>query len=380
MEEIRTIVEQVKSGLQEGKSEEEIFQSLSYSIGKDPEIAGQIAEQLATLPHEKVANILYRMLKVSSEKKVQKIIKRSLYRLKSNGIDIEKVLTVKESPVFKPLQVEPPKGFGGGFDLLGQRFLMLVIPHTARGWTVMQGVISDTLGWIDFSGMEMTRKGFRGFFEEIQKGSPFPLVEMEASYVGFLFIQTYQLTLRKDKSPPQDYLRLKSEIEGIKKGYEKSLIYSYIQEDEIEGDDRILGRGGELLHIDHFTHWRIGEEEIKPYADEVWGAEESKIILNQAQKEARFQEIYQRALSELFPEERKFLYQRRMEEMAYLLLKLGREEEARISLAVALDLKKPPNLIQPNPFLFQLVIKSILTVLSEAYERKKKELSLIVKP
>jgi hypothetical protein len=65
--------------------------------------------------------------------------------------------------------------------------------------------------------------------------------------------------------------------------------------------------------------------------------------------------------------------------MAYVLFKLGREE-AKISLAVAIDLEKPLNPIQPNPFLSQLVMKSIFSLLAESYEKKSKELSLIVKP
>ncbi len=244
----------------------------------------------------------------------------------------------------------------------------------------MHGVISDTQGLIDFSGEEMTRKGFRGFFEEVQEKSPFPLVEMEASYVGFLFSQAYQLTLEKKRALPQDYLRLKNEIEGVKKDYERPLIYSFLQADEIAGDDRILRRGGELLKADVIYSWKIEEDQIRPYADEVWEAEESKIVLAQTQKEARFQGIYQKALSELFTSERRFLYQRRLEEMAYIFFKLGREEEAKISLTVAIDLEKPASPFQPNPFLFQLVIKSIFTLLKEAYEKKVKEPSLIVKP
>jgi hypothetical protein len=203
---------------------------------------------------------------------------------------------------------------------------------------------------------------------------------MEASYVGFLFTQAYQLTLARGGTPPPDYLHLKSDVEKIKKEYERPLIYSCIEENEIEEGERILSRGRDLLQKDIFYGWMIEEEEIRPYADEVWEAEQSKIVLNQAQKEARFQEIYQRALSTLFPEEKRSLYQRRMEEVAYLLFKLGREEEARISLAVTLDLQKPANLLQPNPFLFQLVVKSIFTLLAEAYEKKSKEVSLIVKP
>jgi hypothetical protein len=244
----------------------------------------------------------------------------------------------------------------------------------------MQGVISDTEGIIDFSGEEMARKRFRGFFEEVREKSPFPLVEMEPSYVGFLFFQAYQLTLEKKRTLLQGYLSLKNEIEGVKKDYKRPLIYSLLQTDEIAGDDRILRRGGELFKADVISSWRIEEDQIRPYADEVWQAEESKIVLNQTQKEARFQGIYQKALTELFKSERRFLYKRRLEEMAYIFFKLGKQEEARISLAVAIDLEKPMNPIQPNPFLFQLVVRSIFTLLKESYEQKAKEPSLIVKP
>ncbi len=380
MEDVQTIIEKVKTDFQNGRSDEEILQTTLHFFGRDPEEDGHAVELLAAIPQVKIANILHRMLQISRDKKVRRIIKRSLYRLKSKGIAVEEVSGGKENSVLRPLQTESQKGFGGGFDFLGQRFLILVIPHLRRGWTVMHGVISDTQGLIDFSGEEMTRKRFKSFFEEIQEKNPFPLIEMEASYVGSLFFQAYQLSLEKKRTLPQDYLSLKNEIERIKKDEGSPLIYSFLQTDEIAGDDRILQRAGELLKADVISSWRMDEEEIRPYAEEVWEAEESKIVLTQPQKEARFQGIYQKALSELFTRERRSLYQRRLEEMAYIYFKLGREEEAKISLAVAIDLKKPASPLQPNPFLFQLVIKSIFTLLKEAYEKKVKEPSLIVKP
>jgi hypothetical protein len=379
-EEAQALVEKIKIELKDGKSDEEIFQSILHLFGKGPESDSQLIELLSGIPHVKIVNILHRMLRVSREKKVRKIIKRSLYRLRSKGIAVEEVLPEKKSSILRPLQTESPKGFGGGFDFLGQRFLLLVIPHTGRGWTVMQGVISDTEGMVDFSGEEMARKRFRGFFEEVQEKSPFPLVEIEPSYVAFLFLQAYQLTLEKKRIVPQDYLSFKNEIEGVKKDYKRPLIYSLLQADEIAADDRILQRVGELFKADVISSWRIEEDRIRPYADEVREAEESKIVLNQTQKEARFQGIYQKALTELFGSERRFLYHRRLEEMAYIFFKLGKEEEARISLAVAIDLEKPVNPIQPNPFLFQLVVRSIFTLLKESYEQKAEEPSLIVKP
>jgi hypothetical protein len=381
MESVQAVIEKIKVDIGEGKSDEEILQFLESLFGKDPEFDEHLAESLATVSDAKAARTLQSMLKVSKEKKVQKMIKRSLYRLRSKGFSIEETPLNREGSILRPIQVEPPKGMGGGFDSAGQRFLLLVIPHSGRGGTVVQGVISDTLGLVDFSGEEMTRKGVRVFLEEIQKKIPFPLVEMEASYVGFLFAQAYHRSmLEREEAVPQDYLRLKGEIEGVKKEYERPLIYSYLPPDEVAREDRWLGKAGDLLKEDLFASWRIGEDLIRRYVDEIREAEESKIVLHPTQKEARVQGIYQKALTELFSGERRFLYRRRMEEMAYVLFRLGKEEKARLCLAVALDLEKPLNSIQPNPFLLQLIVKSIMTLLAEASEKKAKEPSLIIKP
>jgi hypothetical protein len=380
MEEVQKAIEKVRSDLQAGKSAEEIYQSLQAIWGKNPETDERIAERLVSIPDAKIADLLGRMLEISKEKKVRKMVKRSLYRLKSRGIVIEETSPHERRSILHALQAEAPKGFASAIDFLGQRLLLFVIPRNTRRWTVTQGVISDTEGLMDFSAEEMTSKEFTRFFEEVQEKTPFPLAELEPSYSGSLLMEAYQITLEKKRTPPQSFLLLKGEIEHIRREYEKPLIYSCLQAGEIAGNDWILRRSGDLLKSDLFSSWRIEEDKIRSYADAVSEAGESKIVLNQAQKEARFQEIYLKALSELFSGEKRFLFKRRLEEMAYILFKLGRQEEAKTSLAVAIDLEKPLNPIQPNPFLFQLVIRSILALLAEAHEKKTKEVSLIVKP
>ena len=380
MENIETLMGQVKADMTSGKTDEEIFQYLLPWLEKDPQTGGELAEFMVTIPDRLTGRLLQRMFEVTQDKKVRKMIKRSLYRLKSKGVVVEEVLSDKERSILRPLQGEAKEGFASGIDFLGHRVLWLILPHPGRGLGVMHGVVSDREGIVDFSHEEMTRKEFRTFFKEVKEKNPFPIVEIEPSYVAWLFAQAYQLNLEKKGASPQGYLQAKSEIERIKKDDAKPLIYSYLQADDIAGDDRLLRKGGELLKADVFSSWRIEEEQIRPYADEVREAEESKIVLNPGQKEVRFQGIYQRALTELFSGERRFLYQRRLEEMAYVLFKLGKGEEAKISLSVAMDLEKPLNPIQPSPFPFQLVTKSIFTLLTEAREKKSKEVSLIVKP
>ena len=66
--------------------------------------------------------------------------------------------------------------------------------------------------------------------------------------------------------------------------------------------------------------------------------------------------------------------------MAYVLFKLGREEEAKLSLASAIDLARPLNPFLPNAFRLQWVIKSISLLFAETREKEAQEPSLIVKP
>ncbi len=380
MENIETLLGRIKADMTSGKTDEEIFQYLLPWLEKDPQTGGTLAEFMVTIPDRLTGRLLQRMFEATPDKKVRKMIKRSLYRLKSKGVVVEEVLSDKERSILHPIQGEAKEGFASGIDFLGHRVLWLILPHPGRGLGVMHGVVSDREGIVDFSEEEMTRKGFRTFFKEVKEEDPFPIVEIEPSYVAWLFAQAYRINLEKKGASPQGYLRAKSEIERAKKDYAKPLIYSVLQADDIAEDDRLLSKGGDLLKADVFSSWRIEEEQIRPYADEVQEAEESKIVLNPGQKEIRFREIYQRALTELFSGERRFLYQRRLEEMAYVLFKLGKGEEAKISLSVAMDLEKPLHPIQPSPFLFQLVTKSVFTLLTEAREKKSKEVSLIVKP
>lgn len=380
MENLQSLIEQIRMDISNGKSEEEIFQWILPILKREPEYSERLIELMATIPDRMVATLLKRMFEETSEKRVRKMIKRSLYRLRIKGVVTEEFLFEKERSILRPLQPGVKEGFASGIDSLGHRLLILAIPYPGRGLTVMDGVIGDRDGVIDFTRGEMPRKEFKGFLEASGKKISYPMVEMEPSYVSFLFSKAYQLSIEKKKDLPQDYLLSKGEIETLKREYPKPLIYSYLRTDQIEEEDGWRKRGGELLQSEMINTWEIDEEEIRSYAEELWEAKRSRIVLNPTQKELRFQSIYQKALREIFSEEKKFLYQRRLEEMAYVFLKWGKEEEATISLAIAMDLEKPLNLLQPNPFLFQLVIKSILRILRDSYEKKKEEVSLIIKP
>jgi hypothetical protein len=380
MSDIMEIIDAVKAAVREEKPEEDVFRLLEPHFGDSPERDTEWVESLVAVPHRATALFLQRLLERTESKTVRKAIKRSLYRLKGKGISVDAISAEKGASILRPLQAEPPKGFGSNFDYLGHRLLLLVLPHATKSWMVMQGVLDEGEELVDFQTEEMAGKRFLIFFEDLKSRNPFPFVEIEAPYVGSLFTRGHQMRSKLGKSPLQSYLRVKSEIERIKKDYEKPPVYSLLKADAVTAHALVVSKTGDLLKADVCKEWQIGEELIRPYAEEVLEAEESKIVLNPIQKEARVGEIYQKAITDLFSGERNHRVQRRLEETAYYFLKIGKEEEATTALATAIELDKPMNPFQPNPFLLQLVIKSILTLLLEEKEKKAAEPSLIVKP
>ncbi len=378
MEEIQMIFNKVNSYIKEGRSEDETLQFLQSSLSKDPERDESLIELLSNISDPKIAQVLFKMLLLTDDKRLKKAIRRSLYRLKSKGVLFEEV-QLQQEPVFKPLPAEPPMAFINNYDFLWDRFLILKIPSHLKPTIYIFGLINDNEGLIKIGVNYFSKKEFLQFLEDIKKDSATPVIEIDPHYGAFLLMEAYKLSIKKG-----DYLKnfsqFKPEIERIKKDFDKPLIYSYLNLGEFEQNDILLRKGRELLNKDIFKTWFIEEDLIRPYVNEVLNAEDSRLILNETQRRERFMGIYERALFELFSGERRFIYKKRLEETAYFLLKIGMEEEARVSLAVAMDIEKPLNRLQPNQFLLQLVIKSILSYLEETHEEKAKDVSLIIKP
>ena len=151
MENAQEIVERIRTLIQEGRSAEEIYQVLSPLLNENPGMEEETAERLARVPHETAGRILQRMLAETRDKRVQKAIKRSLYRMRGKGIPVQETVPAKGQSILRPLEAEPPKGFGTGTDLHGERLLMLVVPHPGRRWSIMHGLVSDSRGLINFA-------------------------------------------------------------------------------------------------------------------------------------------------------------------------------------------------------------------------------------
>jgi hypothetical protein len=378
---IQTIIDRISHYQRQKEDPQRSLEFISPFLGKSGELDVAIAEGLARIPSRATAMILMEMKASCRSKPLLKAIKKSLYRLKQRGISIEDTEKMERStPVIRPLPSGQPKGFLSGIDYLGNRLIILTVPRIPRGLHTLEALVSDIDGLVNFQREQMTRKAFNAFLGNLRENAKFSIVEIPPAYGRFLLEEAYSLTQKREKTPPQDFLIAKREISDIGDGINGPLIYQFLDREEIEGNDRFLADSQNLLAKEGIINWILAPEDVEPYVRAVREAEESRIALNPAQKEGWLQGIYQRAVGELFPSERRLLYKRRLEEMAYVLLKMDRGDGAKRCLAAAIDLEREISPLRPNPFLLQLVITSIYHVMAEKYEKGKKDPSLIMRP
>jgi len=363
-----------------GEPLETSLERVKSELGISPERDMAIVTALGGMPLERTAGILQSLLASAKDKRLVRGIRRSLYRIERRGVPLQPAGKAdKDAPVLRsPLQ-EPARGFVSAVDSMGNRIILLTLPRQPRGLHLLQAIVSDTLGIVEFSKVETSRRGFREFYQTLTVPEQLPIVEVDPGYCRFLLEEAARLAENHGRPLPPSYGASKKELSTLERT-ETPPVFLLLDEEEIRANPGLLRKSGELFQIDLFSSWFLPREEVEKYARQIEEAEESRLVLNPAQKEARLQDVYKRALVELFPEERRLIYRRRLEEMAYVLFKEGQEEKARAALAASIDLRSILTGFEPNPFLLNLIIRSIYALVAQHIEQRKAEPSLIVKP
>ncbi|NIO03217.1 MAG: hypothetical protein GTN74_01005 [Proteobacteria bacterium] len=379
---VQTIVQEIKDGETKGEPLKISLQKIESEIGPSAEKGMAVVTALGSIPTERTARLLQGLSRSVSEKSVLKAIKRSLYRIEQRGIPVEaSEKETLEPSILRPAVEEQSRGFISAVDSEGSQIVFLTVSRRPKGLYLLQGIVSDTKGLIEFNRVETTKRGFKDFYQSIKTPEQLPIVEVDVGYCRFRLEEAAELTGQRGGSPPSAYLSSKRDIEKIER-VETPPVFLLLDEKEVQRDTSLLGGTADLFQNEPFSSWFLPAEEVQTYAKLIQEAEESRLVLNPAQKEQRLQETYRKALIELFTEEKRLLYRRRLEEMAYVLLKEGYKDRAKAALAASIDLRSAPKALdlQPNPFLLNLVIRSIYALVARDMEKKKADPSLVVKP
>ena len=360
-----------------------IVNTLNAHLGKGRETDLAIIFLLGRIADPAALEHLTSIEQTATDKEIKREARRSLYRLAQRGIAAPRPEQT-ESDTRKPIFTLGPEieGYLSSVDSSGGRLVWLAKPQAGSGIQLLQGAVNDREGLVRFGGVLIRRKELRRMAQDIKERHGITMISVPWEYADQVLYDAYEKAKDLQRSELEEFPSLRVLFNS---GRPKPLphpIYNRLSADSIRsGAWRELSQ--RLLEEPEFRVWVLDEDWLKAYLEQVQEAEESRLLLNDLQKQGRLSGIVRDAVREIFSGERGKLFQRRMEDMALYLMETKREEEAKLALAVAVaigegDLGGLGAL--DISFLTVLIQKSLAFYLSQAKAKTAEEPSLIIKP
>jgi len=348
-------------------------------IKKESDFDEKIINLLAPNATAEVGEIFSNILKNTKDKNLRRLLKRHLFQMKSRGLEVV-IPETEESEPLKIVNLEPSQAtvYISGIDYVGDRLIFLSKSVLRWGVLFFQITLSDQDGIKNFSAFDLKRKEIKNFLKKISEDGVVQFIEITPEYGYFLIDEAYQINLQKGIPLPEQFNHWKVEIDDLRGSVTEPIIYSCIPHDTI--NEATLNAAPDQYHslfeLEEFKSWFLEPRLVWGYLEKLRAIEESPLVLDPLHVEQRREAIFSEAVQKIFDEDFRRIYQRRLEETAYMLFRTNKEEEAKCALCAAWDLKPQGIASEKHGFLQKLVHRSILFY-AEGTERRRDK-SLIV--
>lgn len=357
-----------------------LVRRLQDQFGNDSQIDVAIVFTLGKIAEMESVEALAKMESEARDKPLKKEIRRSLFKLSQKG------LTVPEKKTSRSISVTPlskagseTEAYMSAVDGAGGRLLWIAKPQPGHGLQTIQAMISDRDGLLRVGGAQIRRKELRNMSREIKDKHGVSMISVPWEYADQSLYDAYEKGKSQGRTGFENFHELRAAIASGKPRHQDHPIYRRLNAEIVtEGAWREQSR--RLLEEPELRFWFFDEDWVRPYLSQLEEAQSSRLVLNQVQKEERLAGIVRDAVKKFCAGETGAVLQRRMEDMALYFNETGREDAARLSLAVAIQIGTG----DPGPldisFLTGLVQKSFGFYLSQQKTKQAEEPSFIVKP
>jgi hypothetical protein len=261
--------------------------ALARHLGENSEIDLAVAFLLGRLADPAGVAALLKIEKTAASKELKREARRALFKLEQKG------LTVRPAEEAAP---EKRPVFGGGSDIegylslvdgAGDRLVWLVRPHAGGGLQLLQAMVSDRTGLLRADGAVIKRKELRAQAEEIKKERGLAMAAVPWEYADGIVYEAYEKAKAAGQKTGQ-FSSMRAAFNPMKPKAVPHPIYSRLNRNEAQSED---WRSRRLLDEPEFRFWILDEDWMQPYLDRVAEAQESRLVLNEAQKEERIAAI-----------------------------------------------------------------------------------------
>ncbi len=329
------------------------------AMGSEPRVARVAARVLGLVRDPGAADALARVREDARDREVRKEAGRSLHRLRSAGVQ----------PAARPEKRAAPPGaarLAGSIERAlvtwyghaGERVLTMLARAPAGRLLYMGWLVDEAKGIVDATVRPMSRHEFGEWEEAFRRGEHGDeLVSIEPAHARFLLAEAAEVTHRAGRKLPDEYAAYRDVVEALGQPPDRPIIYERMDAAEVEKDASALAES-HLLHDLRWCRWTMEPEKMKAFREKAEAVLKSVIVTSGFVRQERLDAIIDEAIAAGFTLEVARMYQRRLEETAYLLLLTGQERQARAAFAAALAIArgKPPRAI---PFVVELAARSV---------------------
>jgi len=294
-------------------------------------------------------------------------VRRALYKLKQHGIDAPS----RSAPAATTLPDSDgeKKEIGAmlsPIDGEGARIVWIVKPRVQGGLLRMWALISESEGLVGAQNTHLSRRELKSERDELERRAQVKLVDGDWRVADFIACEAWRNTPESRRGHVGNFLALRAELIASPPPTELAHpVYTELAA-EVAAEPSV-----ELLKEPELLEWRLPDALLKRYVDEINEAGESVIVLSPVHKQERVNAVIDRATGELLSGDNGRRIQRRLEDIAYYLARVGRRTQAGWAAGAAARLRDGIDV--PKIVFFQAFIRTQLGSVAAAEQQKAEE-------
>jgi hypothetical protein len=316
-----------------------------------------MVDNVAQIALPESVEMLLDLLADTTEKGLQKAIKKALHRLRSQGLEVHDETQQSHIAVVGAANLQLEKCLASHIDAEGNRILWMARKKPFGGYNIAYLVINYGTGIQRAIALQVTKRELPELLEKAQ--DEVRLVDIDPAYCQYQVAMAHQMNLATRTPVPEPFFAMQDIIGETTETFEQAFVYRLLSASELEEMHAYTGYVDELLELPELAGWTLPMSIVSKYADMIREVDESQIIVSTALKNDRMSKIYAQASQEVLSEDTCRIMRLRLEETAYYLVQTDRRRQALWALAVAESLQQPLSTSQPHPFIQALLEESI---------------------
>ena len=330
---------------------------------------------LAETATQDAAVALQKLSESIKDKDTSSRIRKALFRLKNKGVEIEKLPDTGVRTAQRAGYPDFVHAVASAVDGRGQMLLWLARSRVPRGRYLVQARLDRARGIVDFTDAEMSARELRDVFRRIAELPTLASYEVPAGYALWLLERGQRENEEAETPLPRGFTHAKLMLDPLSEAdaYPLEGLHPVraLANSLTEGENRMEVRT--MFSHRPFWGWAMDVERVAPYFQEFLESMESRVALDDRQREERLQQIVENGAKELFQDAA--LRERiagQLEDNGYIFHRAGDEAMARECVTLADEMRAVVD--EPAPLFVEMVRYSIHMTLDRIFHEVNESL------